>query len=158
MIRIQTEYGTFEAADEKTALRLARKAKREAKKRQQRERELRQLARLRAQAAAGRVYSWLHRPEGAPRDAGVYSPSREDGPFKIAGRTLHLYTADGPVQLELAEYCTLLGVLSDGGGAVAIWTRDEDRGAIECAAIGVANGVKVWEPLYCQMDQFRQAD
>lgn len=143
MVTLTTPYGSFSAEDERDAMRLARKAKRDAEKQEQSQRDAARQAEINAQVTGYRVYS--HLSGNNPRwellipNSKPYAPKME----VVEGQTrIRLETYSGSAEYRVPRwYVDLVAVAWDAAGFhVALFLKNPD-GEVYAYAIGVHEGI-----------------
>jgi hypothetical protein len=149
MVTLTTTLGTFEAETEEEALRLFRKAKREAEvARKQRELDA-EIAQDQADKFGYHVYYLKHSPNANKPE--WVCLDREPTPqprAEICGQwSIELETATGMGRLVFDNDVKLVGLLLGCSGYYAIAIQREGYG-VEVAAIGIHNGIPwlAWLP------------
>lgn len=128
MVTLETQHGRFEAETVKAAEKLAKKAAREAEKRDAAQYELRKVANVRAEAQAFRLVrmkasengiprGWALRPAGTPHGTVTV---RRGGDETYGDDVLTIETEDGRGELHITRHSFVGHVENNAGWAIAV--------------------------------------
>lgn len=156
MVKIENEYGVFEADSEAEALKASRKAARAAKAAYKKKEKLRDKAADLAKLSAFKYLSKIVAGESAAKAWIVYPPSspysaksnlnRITGGNVLGFKSYSTERSKSSIDCESGEYETywenLIGTVIDGSCSHRlIFTKDTSTGEVRCYAVGVYGGV-----------------
>ena len=141
MVTLQTEYGDFQADDEKEVLKLARKAKAEGKKKAAIDEKNKTIAKYKAYEHAYRLYHRKACDEPWPQGFCVVYPhdlKNGHGLKQEQRKDIMTYWGNGSYATGEHYGYRLKAVLEGGGGEhIGVWLTDIDSPRVEFWAIGI---------------------
>lgn len=160
MLTITTDYGTFTGETEAEAIKAARKAKREAAKRDAEQAKLREVAYTRAAEKGFRILCRVLEHGKMPRAWRLYRPGDKwaENLFARSVETdFHGFPTgtafvvespgEGQSRVMVGHYgCEMVGAVCGGAGfTLCYFLRDRTTGEVECRALGCHMGVYATE-------------